>query len=63
MAASGTSPDQGFNGSKNLQKKQHFVGVSRVLGMHVQDFLPEVYLFHLPLLKGGTLTKFDGIVK
>lgn len=44
MAAPGTSgsfPDQGFSGRKNLQRKQLFIQVTRVLVICVQDFLPE----------------------
>lgn len=59
MAASSTSPDQGFNGSKNLQRKPHFLGVAKVLGMRIQDFLPEVYLLgSFTLSKGRNSNKF-----
>lgn len=66
MAASGTSgfsPDQGFNGSKNLQRKQllwvtRVLDSTRLLTVYLQKY---ICLVHLTFLKRGTLTTFDGI--
>lgn len=59
IAAGGTSPDQGFDGSKNLQRQQHLVGVSRVLGTNIRGFLREVYLLNsLTLSKGRDSNQF-----